>query len=61
MLEKEYKERWSLIYKAFIVLVAAIGILLQCEVGTSGFSFTSFRMFTTLSNVAVAVLSLIHI
>ena len=61
MLEKEYKERRSLIYKVFIVLVAAIGILLQCEVGTSGFSFTSFRMFTTLSNVAVAVFFVVYI
>lgn len=27
---------------------------MQCEIGTSGFSLSSFRMFTTLSNLAVA-------
>ena len=38
-----------------IVLMAATGILLQCGVGTDHFSFVSFRMFTTLSNLAVAL------
>lgn len=52
---KEQKKRISLLYKGFIVLAAAVGILFQCEIGTSNFSLSSFRMFTTLSNLAVAV------
>ena len=55
------KKKRSLIYKGFIVLAAMVGILLQCEVGTSEFSLTSFRMFTTLSNLAVAVFFAVYI
>lgn len=38
-----------------LAAAAVIGILLQCGVGTAHFSLSSFRMFTTLSNLAVAV------
>lgn len=49
-------KRWlSLGYKVLLLLSAVTGILLQCAVGTSRFSLSSFRMFTTLSNLAVAV------
>ena len=58
---KTRKETFSLIYKAAIVLAVIIGILLQCEVGTSNFSLSSFRMFTTLSNCAVAVFFVVYI
>ncbi len=51
----------SLAYKCLILLCAVIGILLQCEVGTSNFSLYSFRMFTTLSNLAVAVFYLAYL
>lgn len=55
------KQKISLIYKGLIVLCAIIGILLQCEVGTSYFSLYSFRMFTTLSNLAVAIFYIVYI
>ena len=45
----------SIIYKSLILVSAISGILLQCEIGTSNFSLISFRMFTTLSNLAVAI------
>ncbi len=45
----------SYLFKGFIALSAIIGILLQCEVGTPQFSLASFRMFTTLSNLVVAL------
>ena len=45
----------SVEFKILIVLMAVTGILLQCGVGTDHFSFDSFRMFTTLSNLAVAL------
>lgn len=45
----------SYLFKGFIALAAIIGILFQCEVGTPQFSLASFRMFTTLSNLAVAL------
>ena len=45
----------SIIYKSLILVSAISGILLQCEIGTSNFSLSSFRMFTTLSNLAVAI------
>ena len=51
----------SLIYKGFIVLAAIVGILLQCGLGTGRFSFISFRMFTTLSNLAVALFFIVYI
>ena len=43
----------SIVYKVGIVLMTVLGILLQCGIGTNHFSFSSFRMFTTLSNCAV--------
>ena len=55
MLQKRKRTTFSLIYKSFIALAAVVGILLQCEIGTGDFSLSSFRMFTTLSNLAVAV------
>ena len=55
------KRTISLAYKCLILLCAVIGILLQCEVGTSNFSLYSFRMFTTLSNIAVAVFYLAYL
>ena len=61
MSQIENKKKISLIYKVFIVLAAVIGILLQCEIGTSNFSLSSFRMFTTLSNLAVAVFFITYI
>ncbi len=45
----------SIIYKSLILVSAILGILLQCEIGTNNFSLISFRMFTTLSNLAVAI------
>lgn len=45
----------SYLFKGFIALSAIIGILLQCEVSTPQFSLASFRMFTTLSNLVVAL------
>jgi hypothetical protein len=51
----------SLAYKCLIFLCAVVGILLQCEVGTSNFSLYSFRMFTTLSNLAVAMFYLSYL
>ena len=45
----------SIIYKSLILVSAISGILLQCEIGTNNFSLISFRMFTTLSNLAVAI------
>ena len=51
----------SLAYKCLILLCAVIGILLQCEVGTSNFSLFSFRMFTTLSNLAVTAFYLAYL
>ena len=55
------KRTISLAYKCLILLCAVIGILLQCEVGTSNFSLYSFRMFTTLSNLAVAAFYLAYL
>jgi hypothetical protein len=55
------KRTISLAYKFLILLCVVIGILLQCEVGTSDFSLYSFRMFTTLSNLAVAVFYLAYL
>ena len=51
----------SIIFKCLILLSAVTGILLQCEVGTGNFSLYSFRMFTTLSNLAVAVFYLAYL
>lgn len=51
----ERKIKGTIIYKGLFVLSAVIGILLQCGIGTDHFSLSSFRMFTTLSNLAVAV------
>ena len=55
------KEKFSLIYKGVIALAAVVGILLQCEIGTSDFSLSSLRMFTTLSNLAVAAFFIIYV
>ncbi len=55
------KRKLSIVYKCLIVLSAIVGILLQCEVGTDNFSFYSFRMFTTMSNLAVAVFYLAYL
>lgn len=51
----------SIIYKSLILVSAILGILLQCEIGTSNFSLSSFRMFTTLSNLAVAIFYFIYV
>lgn len=48
-------KRLSVFYKGLIVLCAVTGILLQCGVASGNMDFQSFRMFTTLSNLAVAV------
>lgn len=58
---KEQKNKRSIIYKSFIILASVIGILLQCGIGTAHFSISSFRMFTTLSNFAVAIFFTIDI
>ncbi len=55
------KRNISIIYKCLIFLCAIFGILLQCGLGTDNFSLYSFRMFTTLSNLAVAVFYLAYI
>lgn len=55
------KRKISFAYKCLILLSAVTGILLQCEIGTSNFSLYSFRMFTTLSNLAVAVFYLVYL
>lgn len=49
------KKRISITYKILLALTAFVGILLQCGIGTAQFSLSSFRMFTTLSNLAVGV------
>lgn len=54
------KRKMSIVYKGLIPLCAVIGILLQCGFGTGNFSLYSFRMFTTLSNLAVAVFYLVY-
>ena len=61
MSRENNKQAISLIFKGFIVLTAFVGIMLQCEVGTCDFSLSSFRMFTTLSNLAVAVFFITYI
>ena len=61
MQSKSVKEKIALIYRCFIVLAVVIGVLLQCEAGTSEFSVTSFRMFTTLSNIAVGTFFVVYI
>lgn len=38
-----------------IFVSAVVGILLQCGLGSSTFSLSTFRMFTTLSNCAIAL------
>lgn len=58
---KKWGRNISIIYKILIVLAAMIGILLQCEVGTEHFSINSFRMFTTLSNLAVAFFFIVDV
>ncbi len=58
---KSLKRNASLVFKCLIFLSAVTGILLQCEVGTSNFSLYSFRMFTTLSNLAVALFYLAYL
>lgn len=45
----------SLVLKFFVVLSALVGILLQCGIVHGSFSLESFRMFTTLSNLAVVI------
>lgn len=51
----------AMILKVFIVIAAVCGILLQCGVADGQFSFETFRMFTTLSNLAVAVYFAWHV
>lgn len=58
---KSMQRTMSVIFKCLIFLSAVLGILLQCEVGTSDFSLSSFRMFTTLSNLAVALFYLVYV
>jgi hypothetical protein len=60
-MKSSVKRTLSLIFKCLILLSAVAGILLQCEVGTSNFSLYSFRMFTTLSNLAVAAFYLVYL
>lgn len=47
------KTTLSALYKAVIAVAAAAGILLQCGVASGRMELYSFRMFTTLSNLAV--------
>ena len=49
------------VYRVLIVVAVVAGILLQCGIGTVEFSLSSFRMFTTLSNLAVAVFYVVYI
>ena len=58
---KSQKRIISLVFKCLVFLSAVTGILLQCEVGTNCFSLYSFRMFTTLSNLAVVVFYLAYL
>ena len=58
---KSMQRTMSVIFKCLIFLSAVLGILLQCKVGTSDFSLSSFRMFTTLSNLAVAMFYLVYV
>lgn len=51
----------SVVFKLFIIGVAVCGILLQCGIADGQFSFETFRMFTTLSNMAVAVYFAWHV
>ena len=55
------KRKISLAYKCLILLSAVVGILLQCGIGTGSFSLCSFRMFTTLSNLAVAMFYIAYV
>ncbi len=55
------KRKLSIVYKCLIAFSAIVGILLQCGLGTGSFSLYSFRMFTTLSNLAVAVFYVAYI
>lgn len=55
------KEKISIFYKSLITLSAIVGILFQCEVGTKQFSLHSFKMFTTLSNLIVALFFIVYI
>lgn len=55
------KDICSVIFKIFIVLTAVCGILLQCGIADGQFSLSTFRMFTTLSNLAVAVYFICHV
>ena len=49
------------VYRGLIVVAVVAGILLQCGIGTVEFSLSSFRMFTTLSNLAVAVFYVVYV
>ena len=49
------------VYRVLIVVAVVAGILLQCGIGTAEFSLSSFRMFTTLSNLAVAVFYVVYV
>lgn len=55
------KGKLPIIYKGFIAIAAVAGILLQCGLGSGSFSLSSFRMFTTLSNLAVALFYAVYI
>lgn len=61
MISENRNRNISYVYKAGIVLMAVLGILLQCGIGTAHFSFSSFRMFTTLSNCAVALYYILYL
>ena len=54
-------KKLSVIFKSFIVICSAVGILLQCGLGSGAMSGESLRMFTTLSNLAVLVYFVFHI
>lgn len=58
---KDMRKTVSVGFKILIVLMATVGILLQCGVGTDHFSLDSFRMFTTLSNLAVLLFFLVDL
>lgn len=47
------KQKCKKILHIIIISSSFIGILLQCGLGSSSFSLSTFRMFTTLSNLAV--------
>lgn len=59
--EKTVRSAYSIFVKGFIIIAAVCGIMLQCGVANGQFSFATFRMFTTLSNLAVVIYFAWHV